>query len=339
MPETAPSPEIAVIGAGYAGMACAQRLAEAGRTVKLFDKGRGPGGRSSTRRSEVGRFDHGAPFFAVSDPDFTAVVDLWRGHGVASPWEGRFIAVDGSGTPEQPSLPAVMVGMPGMNGILKWLGAGLDIAFGVRVERIVRDGDGYRLIAEDGADLGLFGQVVVAVPSVQAVPLLAQAGAETMVRTADAVEVQPCWTVMAAFTDAPPVAFDAAEVTSGPLSMALHQESKPGRDPAEPGMSTWVLHASEPWTREHLEDDKDDVVAPLLDAFMGIGGPIDEPVFATAHRWRYAKVTGPAGVSHLWDGDMGVGACGDWLPNHDPHHGIEAAWRSGSALADAILEA
>ena len=40
----------AVIGAGMAGMACAEVLVQAGWAVDLFDKGRGPGGRMSTRR-------------------------------------------------------------------------------------------------------------------------------------------------------------------------------------------------------------------------------------------------------------------------------------------------
>ncbi|MBJ7444199.1 MAG: NAD(P)-binding protein, partial [Sphingobium sp.] len=36
---------LAIIGAGMAGLACADRLAEDGVAVRLFDKGRGPGGR------------------------------------------------------------------------------------------------------------------------------------------------------------------------------------------------------------------------------------------------------------------------------------------------------
>ena len=43
----------AIIGAGIAGLACAQKLKQAGRSVKLFDKGRGPGGRMSTRRMQT----------------------------------------------------------------------------------------------------------------------------------------------------------------------------------------------------------------------------------------------------------------------------------------------
>jgi len=61
-------PDIAVIGAGAAGLACAERLAERGLQVQVFDKGRGPGGRIA-RRTRVGlAFEHGAP-------DHTALIE------------------------------------------------------------------------------------------------------------------------------------------------------------------------------------------------------------------------------------------------------------------------
>ena len=41
---------IAIVGAGLAGLACAQALAEAGFELALFDKGRGAGGRMASPR-------------------------------------------------------------------------------------------------------------------------------------------------------------------------------------------------------------------------------------------------------------------------------------------------
>ena len=64
----------AIIGAGMAGLSCARALIAAGQNVDLFDKGRGPGGRMSTRRMEtpIGeiRWDHGAQFFTARDDRF-----------------------------------------------------------------------------------------------------------------------------------------------------------------------------------------------------------------------------------------------------------------------------
>ncbi|MBY0338687.1 MAG: NAD(P)-binding protein, partial [Acetobacteraceae bacterium] len=53
----------ALIGAGMAGLSLARGLIGRGHSVKLFDKGRAPGGRLATRRTPDGRrFDHGAQY-------------------------------------------------------------------------------------------------------------------------------------------------------------------------------------------------------------------------------------------------------------------------------------
>jgi hypothetical protein len=59
------------------------------------------------------------------------------------------------------------------------------------------------------------------------------------------------------------------------------------------------------------------------------------------HRWRYAQVVeagqdpGPVAADARceWDGQAGLGACGDHLGGG----GIEAAWLSGRELARRML--
>uniref|UniRef100_UPI0018DF9768 FAD-dependent oxidoreductase n=1 Tax=Neoroseomonas rubea TaxID=2748666 RepID=UPI0018DF9768 len=67
---------IAILGAGLAGLAAARHLAARGVPVRLFDKGRAPGGRLATRRADhAGRrlqFDHGAQYLRAAGPGFAA---------------------------------------------------------------------------------------------------------------------------------------------------------------------------------------------------------------------------------------------------------------------------
>jgi predicted NAD/FAD-dependent oxidoreductase len=81
---------IAIIGAGLAGAAAGRSLQEAGHQVTLFDKGRGPGGRMSTRRMETAlgtvRLDHGAQFFTVRGEGLTKAVAGWTAAGACAPW-------------------------------------------------------------------------------------------------------------------------------------------------------------------------------------------------------------------------------------------------------------
>ncbi len=56
--------------------------------------------------------------------------------------------------------------------------------------------------------------------------------------------------------------------------------------------------------------------------------------FSTVHRWRFALTRTPLGADYLWDGERGIGACGDWTIGGR----VEGAWLSGHRLAGALLE-
>ncbi|HEY9882642.1 MAG TPA: FAD-dependent oxidoreductase, partial [Thermosynechococcaceae cyanobacterium] len=51
--------DIAVIGAGMAGLTCAQQLQQTGDRVVILEKSRGVGGRIATRRLHETLADHG----------------------------------------------------------------------------------------------------------------------------------------------------------------------------------------------------------------------------------------------------------------------------------------
>ena len=84
---------VAIVGAGVAGLAAARALLEAGHAPVVLDKGRGPGGRISTRRAEPFAFDHGAQYFTARDPRFVEQVAAWEAGGVVARWEGRIGAL------------------------------------------------------------------------------------------------------------------------------------------------------------------------------------------------------------------------------------------------------
>ena len=78
--------KISVVGAGISGCVCAYRLAKAGHEVTLLEKGRGVGGRMSTRRMNGARIDHGAQFFTVRDSRINELLKIWQSKGVVVPW-------------------------------------------------------------------------------------------------------------------------------------------------------------------------------------------------------------------------------------------------------------
>lgn len=328
-------PRVAVVGAGIAGMAAARTLADQNARVTVFDKGRGPGGRMSTRRSDDLRFDHGAQYFTAKDERFARLVQSWVRDGVAAPWEGRIGQVDRAGhIQEKPKNPGRYVGTPGMNAVVRHLGETLgghsEVRFGVRVSTVHATDAAWSLTDDQGADLGRFDAAVIALPAPQAADLLGDA--PTLREQAAAAPMQPCWAAMASFEHRVPCDFDGLfiNIQAGPLSWAARDSSKPGRDNTE----TWVLHASPEWSAANTDRDKDAIAAELLTAFFDTTGvePVP-PMTLGAHRWLYAQTQSAFGGGCLFDRDRLIAACGDWC-----HGGrVEGAYLSGVAAAGRVL--
>lgn len=315
MPDAGGAMRIAIVGAGMAGLSCGQRLSQLGHEVRLFDKGRGPGGRMATRRMEDGsttlHFDHGAQYFTAREPRFVDQVAHWEATGVAARW-----AAAGDDA---------WVGTPAMNAPLKAMAGELGVQFGTRIEQLVRDGEGWQIDGE-GAPDARFDAVLVAVPAEQAGPLL-QPHAPAMATLADQTASDPCWTLMAGF-EAPLALVQDTLRQRGPIGWAARNNAKPGRASEE----CWVVQASPEWSCAHLEDNAETVAAALLaELAEANGGPLPRQLGATAHRWRFAK-SGTAGEEALWDAEQRIGVCGDWLIG--PR--VEAAYMSGLLLAEAV---
>ncbi len=307
--------KIAIVGAGLAGLACAGRLAASGHRIELFDKGRGPGGRMSTRRVTTAMgdasFDHGAQYFTVRDPAFRAQVDRWHRDGLVAPWPE-------AGTD-------CWVGTPAMNTPVKQLAQAAPVRWTVRADRLT-GGPGDWTLQGDGLHDGPFEAVLLAVPAENATTLLDTA-APALAALAAATPAQPCWTVMAAFTSRVAAADDVLR-EAGPIGWAARNSAKPGRS----GPEAWVIQAGPDWSRDHLEQTPDEIVAALLAAFSArIGAALPPVLTASAHRWRYAR-SGNAGLGMVWDRALRIGLCGDWLLG--PR--VECAWVSGDRLGEAV---
>ena len=360
-PNAPQSPTVAVIGAGLAGASCAASLHRAGLRVVLFDKSAGVGGRMATRHARwvdsqgagrVAAFDHGAPDFAAQHPRFRAALARAEAAGSVARWSPR---VHAAWPPTAAAAPR-FVALPDMPALCRHVIGAVPLRLEHTVQRLARTADGWRLTlaASAGnrpvdavgdaparatppgaASAGPFDHVMLALPAAQAALLLAghhDAWADTLA----AADTAPCWTLMAV-TDDVDWPWDAAEPDRGPLRWVGRADRKPGRAGLA-GCATWVAHALPEWSAAHLDDDPQAVAAALRDALAALlpGGVAVRGHHAVAHRWRYAAPVAPlaGGADCWWEPRLSLGVCGDFF---GPGPGsIEAAWRSGDELADAV---
>jgi predicted NAD/FAD-dependent oxidoreductase len=323
--------DILIIGGGMAGLSAATALADTARRIIVIDKGRGPGGRMAARRVEIAdrevSFDHGAQYFTARDPAFRETLVAWEHAGVVARW---------------PEAGAdAWVGTPGMNACVKHMAASLDVRWGVRAERLCRDGALWQVKA--GEEVFTAARLLVAVPAEQAAVLLAEVAPDFAARAAG-VSSAPCWAAMAGFAGRLPLAADIFRSSTGPVVWAARNSAKPGRGIGE----TWVIHAAPQRSREMLDVPKEEVARLLLADFFALTGQSPaEPLHLDAHRWLYAQpearkragsLDNPpeAGMLDvpLYDAKLQIGIAGDWL--HSPR--VEGAWQTGRALAEAVCQ-
>ncbi|MDD1449900.1 FAD-dependent oxidoreductase [Sphingomonas sp. H160509] len=327
--------KVAIVGAGIAGLSCALRLQQDGCDVTVLDKGRGAGGRMSTRRIAIPggegprgegpggegpggevAFDHGAQYLTMRDPAFVEAMHGWEAAGVVARWPA--------------AGEHAWVGTDGMSAIVKHLAAQAEVHWNSRVTDIRHTAEGWRVEAPVTQSLTeTFDAVVVATPAEQAAPLLAPHD-PAMASEALACRSAPCWTAMLAFDRPLAIAHDVIR-NAGIIDWAARNSAKPGRT----GPEAWVVHATPAWSTAHLEEPADTVVDRLLVALaMQCGAAMPAPIVRAGHRWRYARATA-TDLGCLWNGSDRIGAAGDWLiaPR------IESAWLSGRQLAEQMLAA
>ncbi|CAN5490406.1 hypothetical protein BH09PLA1_BH09PLA1_02440 [soil metagenome] len=324
-----PIQTVGVIGAGIAGLACAEALRRSGLGVTVVEKARGVGGRMATRRTDSGAtFDHGAQYFTARDPLFASQVEQWCAGGCAALWNGRIVTLNQGVTADLADAPPRFVGVPGMSSVAKMLATGLHVQLNVSAQSIRRLGGSWHVEDAAGKLYGPFDFLISSAPPQQTRSLFGDESS-VLAKAMSNVIMAPCWAVMLELPKRMEVSFDAAFVNESPLSWISRNSSKPKRDTAD----CWVLHASATWSREHLDQPADAVAQMLVERLWRATGQAPLAIHAmVAHRWRYALPVETLPQRCLIDRDVNLGWCGDWCGG--PR--VEGAYLSGLAMADAL---
>ncbi len=309
--------DVAVVGAGLSGLACARRLAAAGRSVTVFEKSGDISGRLATRRRDSLRWNHGAPFVQARSDEFVAFMKEQQASGFAHPVR-------------LPRGELGFRGLPDMREMLRGVSTGLSISTRVEVTGLRRDSRGWFLkVANDSSERGPFSSVVLALPAPQAKRVLEAAtdtGAVSIGEQLGQVRMACNWSLLLAFDEEVPL------LDRLPLDYVVESITREGDGLA------YVVRFGAQWSLERIETDRKDITPVLLHTLasrLGSAEKLPKPASVAAHRWRYAEASQPLGEYCLWDAQLGIGACGDWCLGAYAEH----AFLSGEAMARAVCSA
>ncbi|MEO0619836.1 MAG: FAD-dependent oxidoreductase [Pseudomonadota bacterium] len=326
---------IAVIGAGIAGMTCAQQLRALGHRVEVFERESILGGRLATRRIDRLNYDLGTPYITARSTQFNRHLNALALRGSVTRWSPTLY--EGARADGQVVTPQNwFVGVPGMNSITRAMSEDIRVHLSSPVARLMREqtgtGERWSLQMRDGTKVGGFHVVLVTAPAPETYGLVAEHSPDFDEMTR--VRMSPCWTVIVNLENRLELPFDAASQIGTILAWVARDSSKPSR---RKDSEIWILQSTPDWSKEFVEEEPDLVAQDLWEefrtAFPAVAG--HTPVNLSAYRWRFALVERSLGSSALFSRDKLLGAAGDWCLG--PR--AEAAFEAATALVRRADEA
>lgn len=342
--------DVAIIGAGMAGLVCAQQLSQAGYSVLVVEKSRGLGGRVATRRLHGTCADHGTCYLKPKGELLGRFVELLcvdaqrlvpAHRQILNVWtETVFEHTAEASISQPPSRSPRYVAPEGMSAVAKFLAQGLDILLSQRVVAITPTPENsWRLTLESSNEEITAQALVVAIPAPQALTLLAPLGDSLLdaefLEHLGSVEFSPCISAIAGYppTSQPLPQWKALTFIDHADLAWIGLDSSKRPHPQQPH---FVLQSSPDFAQRHLDtEDLQPVGQYLLQrAAQALSLPwLDSPDWMQTHRWRYAfprRVWHQAVLSA--DTPLPLVCCGDWCGGNL----VEGAMVSGLAAATEI---
>ena len=338
--------DVAIIGAGLAGLACAQQLQQAGYRVVIVEKSRGIGGRVATRRLQDTCADHGVRYFEAQGKFLPTLIEVLVQRGILKAWTDQVYQLNSATselTVELESSHTRYVAPAGMTAVAKFLATGLEIWLNRRVEAITPTAENtwhLTLNSPDETFQELTAKaVIMAIPAPQALMRLEplkEIVPSAFLDRIRSVEFDPCITVMAGYKN------EHLSLPSWKACCVSHNSDLAwiGLDSSKRPNSKapiFVLQSTADFANCYLDvEDLKPVGQELLSTAAHLLLPgLDNPDWFQVHCWRYAFPSVSLTQNYLYSATpLPLICCGDWCGGNL----IEGALNSGVSAAVEINE-
>ena len=317
--------DFCIIGSGIAGSTIANLLSKK-YSVHVFDKARGPGGRSSNKRFKHNlSFDHGVQYISPKSKLFKKYINKLYRKKILKNWDDNHLDF----TFEKKSFSSKYIGRRANNDLVKYNLKNIKQSFASPIERINFKKYFWEITMKNKSK-HQFKSLIITCPFPQLKKLAKQYLDKKILKLK--VQMQPNITVMIAFKNQKNLPISSIKFNDDILAWAANENSKKR---FKSNINLWTLQATLKWSKKTINKYKTDksIMNQLISRFIKLTGfKKNKIIFKKIHGWKYSYNYEKTPYLSIWYKKINLGVCGDWF--NGPK--VENAWLSANDLARKI---
>jgi len=317
--------DFCVLGSGIAGSTIANLLSKK-YSVHVFDKARGPGGRSSNKRFKNNlSFDHGVQYISPKSKLFIKYIQKLYKNKILKSWDDNHLDF----TFEKKPSSTKYIGRKANNDLVKYNLKNIKKSFASPIEKINFKKYFWEITLKNKSK-HQFKSLIITCPFPQLKKLAKSYLDKNILKMK--VQMQPNITVMLALKNQKTLPISSIKFNDDILAWAANENSKKR---FKSNINLWTLQATLKWSKKTINRYKTDksIMKQLISRFIKLTGfEKNKIIFKRIHGWKYSYNYEKTPYLSIWNKKINLGVCGDWL--NGPK--VENAWLSANDLAKKI---
>jgi len=300
--------DFCIIGSGISGSTIANYLQKK-YTIRVHDKARGVGGRSSFKRlkGKIG-FDHGLQYLSPRSKKFKSFTNKLIKKGVLKHWRGNHEFLNKKIKKDKKHVK--LIGVKGNNDISKFLLKDIDCNFQSELHEIKKEKKYWHLKFTDNKNI-YSKNLVLSIPFPQAKKLASKYVKTKLFKNKILMNSSITVLFMTNKTGNKASSFFTNDNVLGWVS----KENSKRR--FNYNKDLWVLQSTFEYGKKHtnnFRNKKKYYTNVLINKFKKLTKiKIKKIYFTHIHGWKYSSNSKPLKIQSHWDKKIGLGICGDWF--------------------------
>tara|TARA_E500000178_G_scaffold61258_1_gene57928 strand:- start:1159 stop:2121 length:963 start_codon:yes stop_codon:yes gene_type:complete len=317
--------DFCILGSGIAGSTIANILSKK-YSVHVFDKARGPGGRSSNKKFKNNlSFDHGVQYISPKSKLFAKYIQKLCKKKILKRWDDNHLDF----TFEKKTVSEKYIGKKANNDLAKYNLKNIKQSFASPIEKINFKKYFWEITLKDKSK-HQFKSLIITCPFPQLKKLARNYLDKNILKLK--VLMQPNITVMIALKNQKNLPISSIKFNDDVLAWAASENSKKR---FKSNINLWTLQATLKWSKKTINKYKIDksIMNHLIARFIKLTGfKRNKIIYKRIHGWKYSYNYEKTPYLSIWNKKINLGICGDWL--NGPK--VENAWLSANDLAKKI---